>query len=317
MPSSPDSTTPARARPAPAPTPTPREAFEVVLVTYRSKDLAQALLGRLPDDVRVVVVDNAKGVDGVPELVAARPHTRYLEGPGEGFARAANLGARSSNADYVVFVNPDSAPTVDQLEALVADLQADPQLAAVGAATVLPDGRVELGVGGWEPTVVRSFVHAIGLHATFPRAGLYARPVPDEPLELDWLSGACLAVPRALFLSLGGFDEGFFVYNEDMAYGRRVRESGHGLRLRTDLLVPHLGGGSGEAKPRMFQMRGASMVAYVATHNSAPAVLGIKLALTAGTGARLVQARLQGKPDLARSHSAYIKGLWSGAPDMT
>ncbi len=291
--------------------------FEVVLVTYRSKALAQSLLDRLPADVSVVIVDNAKGEDGVPELAAARPNTRYLDGPGEGFARAANLGARSSSAPYLVFVNPDSAPQVEQLEALVADLAADSRLAAVGAATVLPDGRVELGVGGWEPSVVRSFVHAVGLHAKFPTAGLYARPVPNQPLELDWLSGACLAVPRELFLSLGGFDERFFVYNEDMAYGRRVRESGHGLRLRTDVLVPHLGGGSGEAKPRMFQMRGASMVAYVAAYHSAPKVLGIKLALTAGTGARVVQARLQRRPDLALSHAAYIKGLWAGAPDLS
>jgi len=295
----------------------PRPDFEVVLVTYKSRALAEALLGRLPADVPVVIVDNAQGVDGVPALAAARPGTRYLDGPGQGFAKAANLGARTSSAPYLVFVNPDSAPTADQLGALVADLRRDPELAAVGATTVLPSGRVELGVGGWEPTVVRSFVHAVGAHAMFPTAGLYARPVPNQPLSLDWLSGACLAVPREEFLALGGFDDSYFVYNEDMAYGRRVREAGRRLRLRTDLLVPHLGGGSGEAKPRMFQMRGASMVSYVSAHNGRPTVFGIKLALTAGTALRWLECRLRGRPELAQSHAAYIKGLWSGPPDMT
>lgn len=291
--------------------------YEVVLVTYKSRALAQALLDRLPADVPVVIVDNAQGADGVDTLAASRPNTRYVEGPGQGFAKAANLGARTSTADHVVFVNPDSAPTDEQLQTLVADLEADPRLAAVGATTVLPDGRVELGVGGWEPTVGRSLVHAFGAHAKFPTAGLYARPVPNRPLTLDWLSGACLAVPRKDFLELGGFDEDFFVYNEDMAYGRRVREAGRGLRLRTDVLVPHLGGGSGEAKPRMFQQRGASMVAYVASHNRPTTVLGVKLALTAGTALRWAQARATGKADLAGNHAAYIKGLWRGAPDLS
>jgi GT2 family glycosyltransferase len=291
--------------------------FEVVLVTYRSRPLAQALLERLPPDTPVVLVDNAQGADGVAELVAGRPHARYLEGSGQGFATAANLGARSSDADYLLFVNPDSAPTVTQLEALVDDLQADAHLVAVGATTMLPDGRVELGVGGWEPTPVRCVVHALGLHAKWPTAGVYARPEPGTPLEVEWLSGACLAVPRRDFLALGGFDERYFVYNEDMAFGRAARAAGRGLKLRTDLVVPHLGGGSGEAKPRMFQMRGASMMQYLEDHHGPVSTAVMRGALTLATAIRVVQARLARHPDLARAHAAYLKGLWRGAPDMS
>ncbi|MDQ1286683.1 MAG: N-acetylglucosaminyl-diphospho-decaprenol L-rhamnosyltransferase [Actinomycetota bacterium] len=297
----------------------PTEAFtyEVVLVTYRSRDLAAEMFERLPDDVRIVVVDNSKGVDGVPELVAGRPGARYLEGAGEGFARAANAGARTSTADVVLFLNPDTTPAVEQLEALVADLAADPGLGAVAATTVRPDGRVELGVAGWEPTAKRAFVHAVGLHTVFRSSGLYARPTPYRPIRVDWMTGACLAVPRERFLALGGFDEGFFLYNEDMAYGRRVRLAGLRQRLRTDVLVPHVGGGSGAARTRMFQMRGASMVAYVADHNPPSTVLGLRIALSLGTLARSFVARARGNSDLAAEHRAYVRGLWSGAPDMS
>ena len=292
-------------------------SYEVVLVTYKSRDLAAAMFARLPDDVPVVVVDNSKGVDGVPELVAGRKNARYLDGAGEGFAKAANLGARTSVADVVLFLNPDAEPSLGQLTALVDDLAADPRLAAVAATTVRPDGRVELGVGGWEPTARRAFVHALGLHVLFPAAGLYARPVPNIPIELDWMSGACLAVPREQFVSLGGFDEGFFVYNEDMAYGRRLRLAGLRQKLRTDVLVPHVGGGSGGARTRMFQMRGASMVGYVADHNSAGTVLGVRVALSLGTLARAAVARARGNKTLAAEHRGYVKGLWAGAPDMS
>jgi GT2 family glycosyltransferase len=182
---------------------------------------------------------------------------------------------------------------------------------------VRPDGRVELGVGGWEPTAKRALAHAVGLHAVFPTSGLNARPVPNKPMDVDWLTGACLAVPRERFLALGGFDESFFVYNEDMAYGRQVRLAGLHQKLRTDILVPHVGGGSGEARTRMFQMRGASMVSYVADHNPPSTVLGLRLALTAGTLARSAVATARRNQALAAEHRAYVKGLWSGAPDMS
>jgi GT2 family glycosyltransferase len=290
--------------------------YEVVLVTYHSRDLAEALLDRLDPAVPVAIVDNARGADGVADLVAERAGARYLIGPAQGFARAANLGARSSDAEHVVFVNPDTAPTTAILDALVSDLESDRRLVAVGATTTLADGRVELGVGGWEPTLRRCLVHALGLHRLWPTAGLYARPEAGRPLALQWLSGACLAVRRADFLDLGGFDESFFVYNEDMAFGRRLREAGRGLALRTDLLVPHLGAGSGEAKPRMFQMRGASMAQYIGRHNPPWRTALMRIVLSVGTVPRLLQARLTGQRGLSQAHAAYIRGMWFGGPDM-
>lgn len=292
-----------------------RKPYEVVVVAYRSAPLVEALLRALPAAQPVVVVDNAHGVDGLADVVAGFPAARYLDGPGAGFASGANLGARTSGHDVVVFVNPDSSPRAEQLDALVDDLAADPGLAAVSATTVLPDGRVEIGVGGWEPSVRRALVHAVGAHRLLPTGGLWARPVPGEPLELDWLSGACMAVRRDVFLRLGGFDETFFVYNEDVAFGRSVREAGLRQRLRTDVLVPHLGGGSGEGKTRMLRLRGASLMRYVRRHNGRLATQGIRLALTAGYAPRWVLCRVQGHRGQADEHAAYVAGLWFGAPD--
>src|SRR4051794_11311680 len=93
--------------------------YEVVLVTYRSRPLVEQLLERLPADLPVVIVDNAHGVDGLPEVASARRAVRYVDGPGAGFASGANRGARSSVHENVIFVNPDSSPSVAQLDALV------------------------------------------------------------------------------------------------------------------------------------------------------------------------------------------------------
>lgn len=289
---------------------------EIVLVTYHSRRLVESLLAVLPAGLPVVLVDNASGADGLDEVIEARPGARYLDGGGVGFARAANLGARTSQSAYLVFVNPDAAPSAEVLRALVDDLRADPGLAAVAATTVTPEGRVELGVGGWEPNLRRTLVYATGLHGRFPEAGLYARPRPGQPVQVDWLTGACLAVPRQTFVSLGGFDERFFLYNEDMAYGRRLREAGYRLRLRTDLLVAHAGAGSGGDRSRMLQMRGASMHAYLTRYHSASSTALMRVALTAGALSRGLVKRVRGDKVAARNFAAYSKGLWQGAPDM-
>jgi GT2 family glycosyltransferase len=265
----------------------------------------------------VVIVDNAHGVDGIAELADRRPATTYLDGPGRGFAAGANRGVEHCTADYVVFVNPDSSPKVEQLESLVADLRRDPTLAAVTATTVLSEGTVEIGVGGWEPSVRRALVHAVGAHKVFREAGLWARPVPGRPIEVDWISGACMAVPRRVFRELGCFDESFFVYNEDVAFGRQVREAGLRVAIRTDLLVPHLGGGSGSGRTRMAQQRSASLVQYFRRHHNPAEVGVVRVALSIGLGLRSVLCRLRGKDGLAQEHRAYVTGLWRGAPDLS
>lgn len=286
--------------------------YEIVLVAYHSRPLVEKLLRTLPAAVPVAIVDNAHDADGLAALAADRPGTRYLDGPGAGFAAGANLGATTSTHEMVVFVNPDSSPRSEQLAALVADLAADPRLAAVSATTLSPDGSVEIGVGGWEPSVGRAVVHAVGVHKLLPTAGLWARPVPGRPVELDWLSGACMAVRRETFCSLGGFDDSFFVYSEDVAFGRRVREAGLRQKVRTDVLVPHLGGGSGEARTRMLRRRGASMTQYVRRFRGPATLAGVRVALTAGYAARYLLSRARGRRSAAQEHVAYVQGLWAG-----
>lgn len=297
-----------------APTRAGTPTVELVIVAYHSRHLVESLLESLPG-FDAVLVDNASGADGLDQLPARDPRLRYLDGGGVGFARAANAGARSATSDILVFVNPDTRPLPTQLAALVEQAASSPDVCGVSGTTVDHDGRPELG-GGWEPSVARALVHAVGAHALFPTRGLYARPTPHEPIDLDWVSGACLAVRREDFLALGGFDERFFVYSEDVAFGRRVRESGRRQRLDTDVLIPHLGAGSGDAPPRMFQMRGASMRRYLREETPGSRATTIAAILSVGTLARTLVAAARGRRSLARQHLAYIRGMWLGGPQF-
>ena len=285
------------------------DRYEVVLVTYHSRDQLEGMLGAIRADQRFVVVDNASGVDGVPDVVKRFKHGRWLDGENSGYAHAANEGVRTSTAEFVVFANADSRPTPAVWQALISDLESDPDLGTVAAATVDASGHIEIGVGGWEPTPLRALVYATGLHRVFGSAGVYARPKVGQQLDLGWLTGACLAVRRQLFLDLGGFDERYYVYNEDMSFGRTLREAGLGQRLRTDLLVPHATGGSGGGGTKMSQQKGASMAKYLTDHNGRAATLFMRSVLVLGTIPRILVAIARGRKKVLRLHLAYARGI--------
>ena len=296
--------------------------YELVIVSYRSRHQVQGLLAGLDPQTPFVLVDNSGDCDGVREFTEGFAHGRYLDGGGEGFARAANLGARTSGFDYLIFVNPDCRPVDADLEALVADLAADPGLASCSATTVNAEGGVEIGSGGWEPSVRRALVHALGLHKLFPTAGLFARPRVNLPLAVDWTTGACMAVRASTFKSLGAFDERFYVYNEDVSFGRTVRQAGLRQLLRTDVLVRHGDGGSGAPSAEMMRLRGASMARYVARRSSPASAVAIRVVLAAGYLTRAMQRLLQRDRTRAREHLAYVRGVttgraWVGGREVT
>jgi GT2 family glycosyltransferase len=286
--------------------------YELILVSYHSRPQIEGLLAGLPADIPLVIVDNARGKDGLEELAKARPNGRYIDGGGNGFAKAANLGARSTKYEYVIFVNPDCRPTKTNLDTLVTDLAESAQLASCAATMVSPDGQVEIGTGGWEPTLRRALVHAAGLHKLLPEAGLFARPRPYLPIAVEWTTGACMAVRVSTFIGLGCFDENFYVYNEDVAFGRAVREKHLFQSLRTDILVPHAAGGSGAPSLEMGRLRGASMARYVSQHNSTRTALLIRISLAIGYLTRVAEQLAARNKPRAREHFAYVLGVLTG-----
>lgn len=286
--------------------------YELVVVSYHSRPQIEGLLAGLPAQLPLVLVDNAGGADGLAELATRRANTRYLDGGGQGFAKAANLGARSTSREYVVFVNPDCRPAPGDLDELVTTLAGNPGLASCAATMVSPAGEVEIGTGGWEPTLRRAVVHAVGLHKLLPEAGLFARPKPYRPVAVDWTTGACMAVRVSTFIGLGCFDERFYVYNEDVSFGRAARQKGLKQLLRTDILVPHAAGGSGAPSREMLRLRGASMAGYVSRYNPPLTATLIRISLAAGYLTRVAQKLVARDRSRASEHFHYVLGVLTG-----
>lgn len=294
------------------PQPTATYDYELLVVTYKSRGQLEQMLATVPHDLPLAIVDNARGVDHVEELLNGRSHARYLDSGGDaGFARAANLAARTSSHPFLVFGSPDSRPDVAVCAALVAQLDGHPAVGSCAAGTVDADGRLEFA-GGWEPTLGRLLVQAVGLHHLFPKAGVWYRPRPGEVTELEWLAGESLTVRREEFLALGGWDERYFLYSEDMGLGRRMREAGLKQLLRTDLAVTHLSAGSGAPSAFMLRHRGASMTAYLRDHNGATLALLMQAVVVGGALGRLGKSLLTRRHDRVAEYRAYLHGLLFG-----
>jgi GT2 family glycosyltransferase len=287
-------------------------AVELVIVAYRSRHQVEQLLAGLPPDLPLVLVDNFDDGDGLADVICSRQHGRYLRGGGVGYSRAANSGARTSEADFIVFVNPDIRPTVMDIRTLVADVASDPRCSASAGVVVGPDGRPSWGMAGRDPSLLRAAIHAVGLHRVVPRLGIYSPPRLDGHFDLDWICGACMAVHRQTFLDLGCFDEDFYVYNDDMAFGRQSRERGFHQRLRTDVRIPGGTGGSGAPTLEMLRLRGSSLSRYLRKYRRTPKAQAIIVCLGAGHLARVVAHVLRGDGASARANWAQALGLLTG-----
>lgn len=214
----------------------------VIPVRNRAELTAQCLqalartCGRIP--VEVIVADNGSD-DWTGELVDRYDGwglaTRIANAENLGFGRACNQGLEAARGDHVLFLNNDTIPHPGWLEALVSTLDADPGVGAVGARLLYPNGTIQhAGV------VLDSEGVSHHVHRGFPADD----PAVTEERDLPAVTGACLLVRRPLLERLGGFDETYHMYVEDIDLCLRVWEAGSRVRYQPASVVTHLENGS-------------------------------------------------------------------------
>jgi N-acetylglucosaminyl-diphospho-decaprenol L-rhamnosyltransferase len=243
----------AMARTPPAPSDT---AVAVVLVTYQSaRDLAMCL-GSLeraagPHPLEVVVVDNAS-TDASVEI--ARGYgAKVLENPANlGFSRAINAGVQITGAPWLLIANPDTWLSPGSLRRLLATASSDPRIGGVGPHLANPDGS-DYPTGRRFPSLLMGGLHAV-LAPVWPdnpatRRYHMAGVDRSRPLDVDWVSGACMLVRRRAFEQVGGFDPGYFMYFEDMDACLRLHRAGWRVVFDPLAEVKHVVGGSTRSAP--------------------------------------------------------------------
>ena len=207
----------------------------VVVVTHESaghvdKTLT-ALAGQLDEVDELVVVDN-RSRDGTAAIARrAAPQARILaQERNLGFAGGCNAGASASVAPLVLFLNPDAVPAPGCIERLRTTAAERPDWGAWQALVTMDGGRSINTSGG--------VTHFLGMGW----AGQCGDPIaaaPSAPVEVSFASGAALMVRRAAWERMGGFDDRYFMYGEDVDISLRLRLAGYGVGSVPGARVEH------------------------------------------------------------------------------
>ncbi|MEO2198820.1 MAG: glycosyltransferase family 2 protein [bacterium] len=247
---------------------TPTTELAIVIVSYNARDDLQACLSQLRDHPpraahQTVVVDNAS-TDG--SALAARTYGPPVEvidaGDNLGFARATNLGIAATHSRLVLLLNSDALPPTGAIDRLIEIVDARDDVAVLGPRLIDEAGRLEISSGLmlsplaelWQKSLGRA--HARGAPGL---AGLAERQARRERL-VDWVSGACLLVRRADVDAVGGLDERFFLYTEDVDFCASIRALGRHVLFTPEVEVVHRRGRSGR------HAQAATAVAYRRSH---------------------------------------------------
>jgi GT2 family glycosyltransferase len=286
-------------------------AVDAVVVSYRSRDTLRACVGPLCrlDGATVTVVDNASPDDSIA-TVEDLPIELIRSGHNGGFAYGCNLGVEAGSAPYVLLLNPDARVDAHALATLVRVLDDEPNVAAVGPRIVGEDGRLKLTLRSF-PRLRSTWSQALFLHRLAPHAPWSDEVIRDpaayaEPCSPEWLSGACLLLRRSALAAVGGLDERFFLYCEDIDLCRRLREAGHDLRFEPGATVTHRGGASapwGSTLPIYARSR----VLYARKHYRRLAVPLEVAGVVLGEATHALVS--VGRPTLARGHAAAIRAV--------
>lgn len=233
--------------------PQPVADVDVVIVTYNSAESLTECLDSVLQALngvrgRVIVVDNAS-TDGSVRIARAHPvnPSVIVSDTNQGFGRACNLGFRYGSSPVVLFLNPDARLAPGALSKLIEAVTAHDRLGAVGPRIDDPRGEVSAAPAGYEPTLRSVLGHLLGLgrirwvQRYFPPVQLANAAVAAD---VDWISGGAMVVRRVAFEQVGGFDERFFLYMEDVDLCRRLRSAGWQIRYVPSARVVHAIGGS-------------------------------------------------------------------------
>ncbi len=233
----------------------------VIVIAYQSRDLladcldsirAHAVLDGEPAEVHVV--DNASA-DGTVEMV--REH--YPEvlvhrlGRNHGFSAANNVALRQVRSPWVLLLNPDASLREGTVPALVELLEERPRIGMVGCRLVKPDGTLDHAAKRSFPTFAGALGHFLGIGRSdvAPRAlRQYRAPSREGAGPVDALNGAFMLIRRAALDQVGLFDEGYWMYGEDLDLCYRFAQAGWSVWYEPSVSALHVKAGTtGRRRP--------------------------------------------------------------------
>ncbi len=212
-------------------------------------------------EFEVIVSDNGSTDGSIEYIRTTHPQVLLIEnGRNLRFAKANNVGIRASGGEYALILNPDTLIHQGTLDTLVSSADRHPEVGAFGCRVLNSDGSYQLSARPFytlrSEWITALYLRALGRLSGWFRSDRYIGWDGATQRKVDWLTGCFILVRSGLLKSIGGFDEQFFYYYEDLDLCRRIWQAGYPILYIPSVTITHLGGQSTKTRfsPLAFQL---------------------------------------------------------------
>lgn len=229
--------------------------LSVVIVNYNVKEFVSNLIESVKKaahslNIEILISDNASQ-DGSPQYIREKyPEVILIENKENlGFGKANNRALEISKGKYILIINPDTLVQEDTFIKMINFFEENPDAGLAGCKILNPDGTLQLACRRSFPGPWTSFTKVSGLSSVFPKSRIFARYNltyldEDKTYEVDAVSGSFMMMKREVYNKIGGFDEQFFMYGEDLDLCYRVQKAGYKVFYVHNTTIIHYKGES-------------------------------------------------------------------------
>lgn len=212
--------------------------LSIIIVNYNVKEFLKNLLHSIKKasqnlSTEIIVVDNASDDGSIEMLREKFPEVKLIANDKNlGFGKANNIGLQLAKGKYILLINPDTLVAEDTFTKLIEFFETHPDAGMVGCKILNPDGTLQLACRRSFPGPWTSFTKVTGLSTLFPKSKLFAKYNltyldENQTYEVDAISGSFMMMRKEVYDKVGGFDEQFFMYGEDLDLCFRIQKAGY------------------------------------------------------------------------------------------
>ena len=237
--------------------------ISVIIVNYNAGSMLEKCVTSIlasEQKVEIIIVDNASVDNSLDDLLSSFPDESMLtihhNKSNLGFAKACNIGTALATGRYLLYLNPDTILEKKTLLTMQASMARNQDAGMVGGMIVNADGSEQAGGRRSVPTPWRTFVRVFKLSklsSRYPRLFsdflLNQTPTPDEPVQVEAISGACMMVRRGALEDVGPMDEGYFMHCEDLDWCMRFRQKEWKILFVPSAKLTHHQGACSKSRP--------------------------------------------------------------------
>jgi GT2 family glycosyltransferase len=223
--------------------------LSVIIVSWNTRALTLQAIASIKRETmafpcEIIVVDNASKDGSAQAIRAAHPDVRVIEcARNTGFARANNAGLAIASGQYLLLLNSDTVVADRAIERMVAYMDAHAEVGMAGPKLVWPDGRYQPNSFRRLPNIKNAFAYLTGCASDYK-----PNIAPHAPAPAEAISGAAMLFRRSIYETIGGLDERFFMYGEDLDFCKRARDAGFIVYYLPQAVIVHRGGESSKQR---------------------------------------------------------------------